>query len=187
MSESEFVKGPVEQPRSAGSVDRVFGYFVAGLGVLGSVCIMALAVLINADVLSREILHSPIGGVPEIVAMMMVSIVFLQLGQAVRAERMTRNGSFLNHLTERRPAVGHAMEALFSLFGCVVFVMIFITTIRYFMFAWNSDQYFGGVLGVFIPVWPVKAVTLIGSLAVGCQFAVRTHRHLLAIIGGRRS
>ena len=181
MTESMPVERPAADSKASGPFDRVFGYFVATLGVLGSLCILSLALLINADILSRELFQSPVGGVPEVVAMMMVSIVFLQLSQAVRAERMTRNGSFLNQLTERRPAIGHAGEALFSLFGCVVFAMIFYTTIRYFLFAWNSSQYFGGVLGVFIPVWPVKAVTLIGSLAVAIQFALRTRRHLAAI------
>ena len=78
-------------------------------------------------------------------------------------------------------------EALFSLAGAVVFAMIVYTTIPYLLFAWTSGQYFGGVAGFFVPVWPVKAVTILGSSAIAVQFLLRAWRHVRLARGGDRT
>lgn len=165
-------------PPPAGSVaERLFAGGVFALGVIGTGLILVLAGLIIADVVGREFFGHAVPGVPELVAMSMVSIVFLQLAYALRAERLTRNGSFIDKLCEKRPAVGHALETIFSLAGAVVFAMIIYTTLPYLAYAWTSNQYFGGVAGFFVPVWPVKAVTVIGSAAIAVQFLLRTWKH----------
>lgn len=56
--------------------------------------------------------------------------------------------------------------------------MIVYTTAPYFKFAWTSNQYFGGVAGFFVPVWPVKFVTLLGGTAICIQFLLRAWKHL---------
>ncbi|CAH1655971.1 MULTISPECIES: TRAP transporter small permease [unclassified Chelatococcus] len=171
----------------AGIVERIFAGGVLALGSLGTILILVLAGLIIADVIGREMFGHAVPGVPELVAMSMVSIVFLQLAYAVRAERLTRNGSFIDKLCQTRPVIGHGIEAIFSLAGAVVFALIVLTTWRYFLFAWTSNQYFGGVAGFFVPVWPVKAVTIIGSTVISIQFILRFWRHLgLARDGGAR-
>lgn len=182
MNESE-----VSPPGGTSSVERLFAGGVFTLGALGTGLILVLAGLIIADVIGREVFGQAVPGVPEIVAMSMVSIVFLQLAYALRVERLTRNGSFIEKLRERRPLVGHTLEALFSLVGAVVFAMIVYTTIPYFLFAWNSGQYFGGVAGFFVPVWPVKAVTILGSSAIAVQFLLRAWRHVRLARGGDRT
>jgi TRAP-type mannitol/chloroaromatic compound transport system permease small subunit len=175
------IQAKSESGKRASPLDRFassFGHAVAALGVLGSLVIFGLAALIIYDVLSRELVNQAVAGVAEVVGMAVVAIVFLQIGEAVRAERLTRNHSMLNIILDKRPVIGHALEALFSLLGAVVFILIFATTIPYFMFALTSGQYFGGVMGVFVPVWPIKAITLIGSLAVSVQFALRMLKHV---------
>lgn len=173
-------------PRSGGNpLERFFAGGVFALGALGTGLVLVLAGLIIADVVGRELFGRAVPGVPELVAMSMVSIVFLQLGWALRAERLTRNGSFIEKLRRTRPAVGHGLEVLFSLAGALVFAMICRTTIPYFTFAWNSGQYSGGMAGFFVPVWPVKLVTIVGSAAISIQFLLRAWRHLaLAQRGG---
>lgn len=165
-------------PSASHPLERLFAGGVFALGALGTGLILVLAGLIIADVIGREVFGRAVPGVPELVAMSMVSIVFLQLGWALRAERLTRNGSFIERLRESRPAIGHGLETAFSLAGAVVFAMICWTTIPYFAFAWTSGQYFGGVAGFFVPVWPVKLVTIVGSAAISIQFLLRTWRHL---------
>lgn len=175
-------------PRGASAAERIFAKGVFTLGALGTGLILVLAGLIVADVIGREFFGHAVPGVPELVAMSMVSIVFLQLAYALRAERMTRNGSFIEKLRERRPLVGHSLETVFSLAGAGVFAMIVYTTAPYFLFAWTSNQYFGGVAGFFVPVWPVKAVTILGSSAIAVQFLLRAWRHFqLARDGGVRT
>lgn len=164
-------------------LERVFAGGVFALGAMGTGLVLVLAALIIADVLSREILGRAVPGVPELVAMSMVSIVFLQLSSALRAERLTRNGSFIEKLCETRPVLGHGLEAAFSLAGALAFAMIVYTTAPYFGFAWTSGQYFGGVAGFFVPVWPVKLVTLIGGTAISIQFLLRMGKHLRLAFG----
>lgn len=159
-------------------LDRYFGHFVAALGILGSLLTFALAILIVYDVLSREIANHAVAGIAEIVGMAVASIVFLQIGQAVRSERLTRNHSLINNILKTRPTLGHVFEALFYFFGALVFAMIFATTVPYFLHAFASSQYVGGVMGVFVPVWPIKAITLIGSVTTAIQFALHMWRHM---------
>lgn len=169
-----------------GTAERLFGGLVFVFGVLGTLCILFLAGLIIADVIGREAFNRPIAGVAELVAMSMVSIVFLQLGYALRAERMTRNGALLEALCRRLPALGHGLEALFSLVGAAVFAMICYATFPYLKFAWSSGQFFGGMAGFFVPVWPVRAITVAGSAVVTVQFLIRAVRHAgFALAGGR--
>lgn len=161
-----------------GPLERLFARGVFALGVLGTGLILLLAALIITDVVGREVFGRAVPGVPELVAMSMVSIVFLQLSHALRSERLTRNGSFIDRLCARRPALGHALETFFSLAGAVVFGMIVYTTLPFLAFAWTSNQFSGGMAGFFVPVWPVKAVTVVGSLAITVQFLLRARLHL---------
>lgn len=172
-------------PSGIGVLERLFAKGVFTLGVLGTCLILVLAALIIADVIGRELFGHPIPGVPELVAMSMVSIVFLQLSHALRAERLTRNGSFIEKLVGRRPSVGHTLETIFSLAGAIVFAMIVYTTLPYLAFAWSSNQYFGGVAGFFVPVWPVKLVTVVGSAAITIQFLLRTWKHVRLVKAAR--
>lgn len=164
-------------PSRSHPVERWFAGGVFTLGALGTGLILVLSGLIIADVIGREVFGRAVPGVPELVAMSMVSIVFLQLGYALRSERMTRNGAFVERLRRTSPRIGHGLETLFSLAGAVVFAMICWTTIPFFVFAWTSNQYFGGMAGFFVPVWPVKAVTIVGSAAICIQFLLRGVRH----------
>ena len=49
------------------------------LNVIGTAGIFLLMLLINADVLGRSLFDRPISGVPEIVSLSIVAIVFLQI------------------------------------------------------------------------------------------------------------
>ncbi|GAB5378243.1 MAG: hypothetical protein AcusKO_47050 [Acuticoccus sp.] len=179
--------GPTARSSSAGAsrlAGRAFGVAVEGLGIAGTLCVLALAVLIICDVLSRNLANAPLPGVTELVGMAMVAIVFLQLGAAVRAERFTRNTVVIGHLLAKRPRIGHAFEALFSLAGAVTFGLIVAATWKYFATAWSSGQYVGGLSSLFIPVWPSKAIILVGAGAVAIQFAIRAVAALRAALGG---
>lgn len=170
---------------ASGVFERLFAGSVFTLGVLGTCLILILAGLIIADVIGREMFGHPVPGVPELVAMSMVSIVFLQLSYALRAERLTRNGSFIEKLVEKRPVIGNTLELVFSLAGAAVFAMIVYTTLPYLRFAWTSNQFFGGVAGFFVPVWPVKLVTVVGSAAIMVQFLLRVLKHARLIKAAR--
>ena len=66
------------------------------LNIIGTLLIVSVMVLVNSDVVGRGVFNSPISGVPEIVSMSIVAIVFLQVAQAFRKGRLTRSEAFLN-------------------------------------------------------------------------------------------
>ena len=115
----------------------------------------------------------------------MVSIVFLQLAYALRVERLTRNGSFIEAARAAAACRAHARAVLAR--RRRGFRDDRLHDDPYFLFAWTSGQYFGGVAGFFVPVWPVKAVTILGSSAIAVQFLLRAWRHVRLARGGDRT
>ena len=63
--------------------------------IVGSCLIVGLVALIIADVLGRNLFGTPVAGVPEIVSLSIVAIVFLQAPQALLAGRLTRSDGFI--------------------------------------------------------------------------------------------
>jgi hypothetical protein len=86
-----------------------------------TVWIFALMVLINIDVLSRDLFNSPILGVAEIVELSIVGIVFLQISDAVRLGRLTRSDGLYPRILFRQPRIGHVLGAFFDLAGSTSF------------------------------------------------------------------
>ena len=58
---------------------------------LSTVWIFALIFLINADIVGRALFNSPVKGVPELVALSIVGIVYLELATTLRANRFVRS------------------------------------------------------------------------------------------------
>ena len=163
-------------------ISRAFSAFVAGLNNAGSVLIFALVAIINLDVFSRFVFNAPIDGVTELVELSIVAIVFLQLGDAVRAGRLTRSDGFYSRLQQKHSQVGHVLGALFDLTGAAFFVTIILGGIPRFVDAWQRG-FFSGIRGIFvIPVWPVRLILVIGALTVVLVFLGQAWTHLAALV-----
>ena len=144
---------------------RGFSRLTALLNGLGTAWIFALMVLINADVVGRAGFNRPIPGVPELVEMSIVAIVFLQLAHTLGAGRIIRSEGFYGRLLARRPRAAHALGTLYNLTGAALSAIILYGTWPRLVRAWIEGHYVGN-LGVFTaPVWPVKLIIVIG---VGC-------------------
>ena len=65
----------------------------------------------------------------------------------------------------------------------LAFGLIVAATWKYFATAWSSGQYVGGLSSLFIPVWPSKAIILVGAGAVAIQFAIRAVAALRGLLG----
>lgn len=170
-----------ERPHSLAFAGRMFSAFVSLLNGIGSALIFVLVVMINLDIALRFLFNAPISGVTELVELSIVAIVFLQIGDAVRAGRLTRSDGLYSRLCEKYPRLGHVLGAVFDLAGAIFFVTIVVGGIPRFIDAWQRG-YFSGVRGVFIvPVWPVRLVLVIGALTVVVVFLVLAVRHLRAL------
>ena len=72
-------------------VDRV----TAVMSIIGTAAILFIMCIIAADVVGRAFFGRPIPGVPEIVSMLILSIVFLQIANTLLRGRLTRADGFL--------------------------------------------------------------------------------------------
>ena len=151
--------------------------------VIGTMLIVALMVLIGADVAGRGLFNAPISGVPELVTLSIVVIVFLQIPQTMRAGWLTRSDAILEAVRSRAPRAALAMEILFDLTAIAVVAIILHATWPLFLKSWERNTFVGAVGDFTAPVWPVKLVIMIGAAMLILQFARRAIANLARILG----
>lgn len=144
--------------------------------ICGTALILALMLLIGADVLGRNFFGAPIPGVPELVSLSIVVIVFLQAPHALKAEKMTRSSALSDLLVRKRPGAGRALETLYDLIGIGVIGAIVYATWPLFLRSWVRNDFVGAIGDFTAPTWPVKAIILLGSVILILQFAARIYR-----------
>lgn len=132
------------------------------MNALGTLWIAALMVLINLDVVGRNLLSRPLDGVPEIVALSIVGIVFLQLADTLREGRFTRADVLLDRLARTRPALGDALHAVFHVVGAALMGVILWASWNPLLESIRIREYIGAVGSFQAPVWPVRLITLLG-------------------------
>jgi C4-dicarboxylate transporter, DctM subunit len=154
-------------------IDAGFLRLVRVLSGAGVVWIFALMFLICADITGRTVFDSPIQGVPEMVSLSLVASVFLQLAYAVHRQRLTRADVLIERLEHNRPALANDWGVFLALLGLVLFVLIAVGAWPDFARAWRTSE-FAGVEGVYtIPVWPIKALLILGALVTAVAFALQ--------------
>ncbi len=149
------------------------------LNIFGSVLILLLMILIGVDVAGRNLLDRPVSGVPEMVTLSIVAIVFLQIPAALQEGRMTQSDGFINWFTRVFPLLGKGLSTLFDLIAIALVWVIVKGTWPIFTRAWERDQFIGAVGDFTAPVWPVKLILIIGGAMLILQFAARIWRRYL--------
>ena len=171
---------PTPPWRRAGRGDGPLGPVVAGLNALGSVWIIALMLLVCADITMRTLFNAPIAGVAEMVAFSIVGIVFLQLAHTLRSGAMTRSDLLLTLVARRSPRAARIMLAVFNLVGAVLLAL----TVWYFLpsltKAWtHPERNFMGNPGFFrIPTWPLYLLMAMGMVATLFQYLASAWQNL---------
>ena len=153
---------------------ELFTKLVAGLNGIGTAWIFVMMILINLDVFMRYLFNSPVRGVPLVITMSIIGIVFLQMSDALRAGRFTRSDVLIGVLLRRRPRVGHLLQMSYNALGVILMVILFRYSVPFLEKAWISQSYAGNEGDFTLPEWPVKLVIVIGSSCCAIQFA----RHL---------
>lgn len=151
----------------------------AGANVLGTLLIVGLVLIICIDVIGRETIGAPLPGVPEMVSLSIVAIVFLQVPQALKAGRLTRSDGLITLLAQRRPRAAALLETLFELAGVFVMAAIMFAHWPILTRAIARQEFIGSVGNVTFPVWPVKLAILIGASLLLAQFLARILRRFV--------
>lgn len=109
---------------------------------VGTLMVLALVVVMNVDVVARGIFHAPFRGAVEVVIFSMVLIVFLQLPDVVRVDRLTRSDGFLSVLGDKRPGLGRLLARLVDAVAAIFMFLVAWTMWPDFLEAFESCHFF---------------------------------------------
>ena len=100
-------------------------------------------------------------------------IVFLQLPDVVRVDRLTRSDGFLRVIGGNRPAVATSMRRIINAVSAIFMGLIAYITFPEFLHMWDTQDYLG-VPGIFtLPWWPVKLVITLGTSLACLIFVIK--------------
>ena len=154
-------------------LSRVANTLAIAANVAGTCTVLTLVMILNVDVIARGLFNAPLKGTYEIVQLAVVFIVFLQLADVVRADRLTRSDGFLNLLHSRRPGLTTNIRRIINAISAIFMGLIAYIMFPEFIKMWGTQDFFG-VPGVFtVPWWPVKLVIASGSALACVVFALK--------------
>lgn len=140
---------------------------------LGTLCVLALVCVVSFDVVARGMFNAPVMGTIEIVQFSMVLIVFLQLPDVVRANRLTRSDGFLIIASKRWPVFTRRIGQVIDLVACLFMVAIAVAIWPEFLEMLETKDFFG-IPGVFTaPWWPIKLVVFLSATLSAILFLFR--------------
>ena len=139
------------------------------LNVIGSSLIVVVASIVCVDVISRNAANAPLSGVPEIVTLCIVGIVFLQAPQALREGRIPQSTALSGALEKASPNSARLLGSVLDLLGMAITGIVFYATLPIFIRAWERDEFIGSIGDFTAPVWPIKLAVLIGSAMLTLQ------------------
>ncbi len=100
--------------RQPGLLARLFDGVCLSFNGGGSIWIFCLMSILCADVISRAVFHAPINGVPLLVELSILVIMFMQLPAAIRSGRLTRSDILLAASVRDRPSLGLSLRAAYD-------------------------------------------------------------------------
>ena len=154
---------------------------MAGLNAVGTVWVAAITVLICADILGRVLFSFPITGVPEIVKVSIVAIVWLQIPHTLRIGGHLRSDIVLLRLS----AKGRAVVNLFAYgLGALIFGLLVFSGWDTMIQAWEMGE-FEGELPVRIPTYPLRSIVLLCAGLTCLQFLLMAAEVIWRMPGGR--
>lgn len=164
----------------------MFGKIIGAMNALGTVWIIGLMLLINADIFGRTALNAPIAGVAELVAFSIVGIVFLQLAHTLKSGSMTRSDVLLNVLERRSPTIRRGLLSFFHLIGAGLLAVIAWRFWPSLEQAWLfPERHFMGNPGFFtVPHWPLFGLMLAGIITTSLQFLIEAADYARGAAGG---
>jgi TRAP-type C4-dicarboxylate transport system permease small subunit len=155
---------------------RIHHRLMALLNAIGTAWVAVITVLICADILGRALLNFPIIGVPEIVKVSVVAIVWLQMAHTLKIGGHLRSAVLLDRMPRRGRAV---MNLLAYALGALVFGLLVFSGWNTMILAWEIGE-FEGEVPVRVPTYPLRSIVLLGAGLTSLQFLLMTAE----VIGG---
>lgn len=152
--------------------------FASHVGAIASLSILALAMLLTAEAISRSFFHTSIRGLYEIAELLIVVVVFLGIAQA----EVARNHVRVTIVTDRIPTrIGSIVRgfALVLAGGFLGWMFVALTVKAWESFA--SQEFKVGLLN--FPVWPSRVLVAFG---IGLLVFVCVYKGVGMLIAGIR-
>lgn len=151
---------------------------MAVMNAAGTAWIGVITVLICCDIAGRTLLNTPIFGVPEIVKVSVVAIVWLQMAHTLRIGGHIRSDVILDRLP---PRVKAGVNVLAAVLGVFVFTFVVIAGWDNMLEGWRIGE-FEGELPVRVPTYPVRTILSVGALLTAIEFVLYGWRNLKGVL-----
>lgn len=188
MSHSRTQAASPEQPGGAAAhpLERGWHFLVEALAAAGTVLIGILMVIICADIVARNAMGASLPLISEGGALLLVTLVALQLAATVRANRLARTEVVLAPFTRAFPRASAGLNGLFDLVGAVVLGSIAWSSLRIIEKDIAAAEFIGITGIATLPTWPFRVLILAGFAVAAVEFIVRAATALRIIIAGRK-
>ena len=155
------------------AVVRLVNGIAISANAVGTLVVLVLVVIVNYDAIARSLFNKPFLGAVEVVQFSMVLIVFLQLPDVCRVNRLTRSDGFLTVLGGRYPKAANVVRHIINAISAAFMTLIAVAVWPEFLKMFESKDFFG-VPGVFTaPWWPVKLVICASAALCAMIFGCR--------------
>ena len=170
--------------RAAHKLNWCLSIAVTSLNAMGTMIIIALMVLICADVFGRNLLATSLPGVIELAELGIVSLVFLQIADTLRSGKLMRSDVLINMVVTTFPRVGAFMNLCFDATGAVLFYFIANGAFERFTDAWTGGFYLGNQGSFTAPTWPMELCVAMGSGLMCLLFITNAIGQLTRLLRG---
>lgn len=159
--------------RVLGALTKFTDGVAVAANAVGTLVVLILVMVVNYDMGARNLFNAPFNGAVEVVQFSMVLIVFLQLPDVVRVNRLTRSDGFLVILGGRYPDLAKWTRRAINLVPAIFMTLVAIAIFPEFLKMWETNDFFG-VPGVFTaPWWPVKLTIFASAVLAALIFSLK--------------
>ena len=159
------------------------GALAGVMNITGTLMVLVIMAVILVDVFGRFLFSRPLPGTPEIVAMSIAVVVFLQFPSTLRAGRVIAADGLVEWIGKRSICWEQWLLAAHHVLGGVMFIVVCTHVFPLARGAFANGDFYGS-LGVFtFPKWPVFAVITFGCAVMALQYLVLAVQYVMA---GRR-
>lgn len=149
-------------------VIKLLNWLMALLNMVGSVWIFLIMLLVTSDVVCRAFFNAPIFGVPEIVKVSVVGLLWCQMAHTLRIGAHLRSTILL----DRMPALARrVIEIIACILGAIMFALIVYSGWDNLIESWRIGE-FEGEAPVRVPTAPIRSLVMIGAALTAVQFLV---------------
>ncbi|WP_305983870.1 TRAP transporter small permease subunit [Roseibium sp. MMSF_3544] len=155
------------------ALSQLASWIAIGANAVGTLIVLSLVLIVNYDVVARNFFNAPFRGAYEVVQFSMVLIVFMQLPDVVRMNRLTRSDGFLTILSTTRPGAASSIRRTINFVSAVFMGLVAYAIWPEFLEMYETKDFFG-VPGVFTaPWWPIKLVIFLSSILCTLVFFIK--------------